>query len=231
VPVALEDASLSTWIHPTDGTSDIYYDKGSLAGLLLDILIRDASDNRRSLDDVMRQLYRSTYKLGKGFTTAEWWAAVVAAAGGKSFADFATRYIDGREPFPWQTVGPLAGIRYAVDSMRVVRLGVNTLGDSVPVTVISVVPGGAAERAGLEPGDELLKVGDVEVKDQDFGITFRARYANAEGTTIPLLIRRGGTERTLQMTVRKELVTEVRLGWDASAGAKAARVRRGILKG
>jgi predicted metalloprotease with PDZ domain len=47
-PVALEDASLSTWIEPTDGTSHIYYDKGSLAGLLLDILIRDASDNRRS---------------------------------------------------------------------------------------------------------------------------------------------------------------------------------------
>ena len=44
-PVALEDASLSTWIHPTDGTGYIYYPKGSLAGFLLDIMIRDASDN------------------------------------------------------------------------------------------------------------------------------------------------------------------------------------------
>src|SRR5688572_20868025 len=39
-PVALEDASLSTWIHPADGTGYIYYQKGSLAGLLLDIMIR-----------------------------------------------------------------------------------------------------------------------------------------------------------------------------------------------
>ena len=54
----------------------------STAGLLLDILIRDASDNRRSLDDVLRGLYQSTYKKGRGFTTAEWWTAVSAAAGG-----------------------------------------------------------------------------------------------------------------------------------------------------
>jgi predicted metalloprotease with PDZ domain len=231
VPVALEDASLSTWIEPTDGTSDIYYDKGSLAGLLLDILIRDASDNRMSLDDVMRRLYRSTYKVGKGFTTAQWWAAVSAAAGGRSFADFSAKYIDGREPFPWSTVGRLAGIGYFVDSTRVVRLGVNTVGDSVPLTVISVVTGGAAAEAGVEAGDELLKVGDIDVKDQSFGLAFRARYANAEGTTISLLVRRNGAERTLPLIVRKELVTEAQLVWDPAAGAKAARIRRGILAG
>jgi len=79
-PTALEDASLSTWIHPTDGSEYLYYPKGSLAGLMLDILIRDASDNRRSLDDVMRGLYRTTYKQGRGFTAADWWRAVSTAA-------------------------------------------------------------------------------------------------------------------------------------------------------
>ena len=55
--MSLDDASIDTWIHPVDGTEYIYYAKGSLAGLLLDIMIRDASDNRQSLDDVMRALY------------------------------------------------------------------------------------------------------------------------------------------------------------------------------
>ena len=99
-PVSLEDASLNTWVHPVDGTAYIYYPKGSLAGLMLDVMIRDASDNKRSLDDVMRGLYESTYKHGRGFTPAEWWSAVTSAAGGKSFASFNARYIDGREPFP-----------------------------------------------------------------------------------------------------------------------------------
>ena len=72
-PVALEDASLNTWVHPVDGTAYIYYPKGSLAGFMLDVMIREASDNRRSLDDVMRDLYRTTYKLGRGFTSDDWW--------------------------------------------------------------------------------------------------------------------------------------------------------------
>jgi predicted metalloprotease with PDZ domain len=78
VPIALEDASLNTWTHPVDGTEYIYYPKGSLAGLLLDIMIRDASENSKSLDDVMRGLYQSSYKRGKGFTSTDWWSAVSA---------------------------------------------------------------------------------------------------------------------------------------------------------
>ena len=123
-PTALEDASLSAWVHPVDGTEYLYYPKGSLAGLALDIQIRDASDNRQSLDDVMRALYQSAYKQGRGFTSSDWWAAVSAAADGKSFASFYARFIDGREPFPWDSILPLAGLRARRD--RVPRLGVVT---------------------------------------------------------------------------------------------------------
>ena len=55
--MALTDASLSTWVHPTDGTGYLYYPKGSLAGFMLDVIIRDASDNQQSLDTVMRSVY------------------------------------------------------------------------------------------------------------------------------------------------------------------------------
>jgi predicted metalloprotease with PDZ domain len=231
VPVALEDASLTTWIDPTDGTGDIYYDKGSLAGLLLDILIRDGSDNRRSLDDVMRGLYQSTFKRGKGFTTAEWWAEVSRAAGGRSFTEFARKYIDGREPFPWNTVGVLAGIRLHSDTTRELRLGVNTLSDSSRVFVTAVTRGSAADDAGIEPGDQLLRVGAIEVKDENFAPQFRARYDSLVGTTIPVVVMRNNAERTVQMQIRRETIVGTRLQWDRTAGATAARVRRGILTG
>jgi predicted metalloprotease with PDZ domain len=231
VPVSLEDASLSTWIHPTDGTADIYYDKGSLAGLLLDILIRDASDNHKSLDDVMRGLYQTSYKAGKGFTTAEWWAAVSAAAGGKSFAEFATKYVEGREPFPWTSLGPLAGLQYLVDSNQVVRLGVNTISDSSKVIVTAVTPQSAAEAAGVEPGDQLVRIGDIDVKDENFGVLFRSRYANAVGSVIPIVVHRNDADKILQATIKRELVVTARLLYDPRASARAARIRNGILKG
>lgn len=231
-PVALEDASLSTWVHPVDGTAYIYYPKGSLAGFMLDVLIRDATDNAAGLDQVMRELYRTTAKAGRGFTAQEWWSTVTRVARGKSFTDFNARYIDGREPFPWGTVLPLAGLKVRVDSMREPRIGVLTAMDSTGrgVVVTDVEPGGAAEAAGVRAGDGLVSIGDIPVSE-GFGPRFRARYGRADGQAIPVKVLRGGRELTLQLTVRMEVSTSQRIVFDASASPRARRVRRGILTG
>jgi predicted metalloprotease with PDZ domain len=231
-PVALEDASLSTWIHPTDGTGYVYYQKGSLAGFLLDIIIRDASDNKKSLDDVFRDLYQTTYKQKwTGFTGEQWWAAVSRAAGGKSFEDFNAKYIDGREPFPYASVLPLAGFRLKVDTIREPRLGVSSAPDSTGVRVASVQPGSAAEAAGVKEGDYLVQVGEIAVRDPSFGEQFRTRYARAEGTKVPMKIRRDGQTLDLQLTVKLVQRMEQRFLLDPSASAKALRIRNGILRG
>jgi predicted metalloprotease with PDZ domain len=230
-PVALEDASLSIWVHPTDGTDAIYYPKGSLAGLLLDIMIRDASDNQRSLDDVMSELYRTTFKAGRGFAAQEWWAAVSRAAGGKSFADVNARYIDGREPFPWTTVLPLAGMRVHTDSIRSPQLGISTFGDSSGIRVVDVDPGSAAAEAGIRPDDYLLRIGDLEVTDAAFGGRFRARFSRADGEQVPVIVRRGNEQHTLTLRIRVLTRTQDSVQFDRSASPKAMRIRKGILTG
>ncbi|HXT14265.1 MAG TPA: PDZ domain-containing protein [Gemmatimonadaceae bacterium] len=228
-PISLEDASLSTWIHPVDGTGYIYYPKGSLAGLMLDIVIRDASDNKHSLDDVMRGLYQNVYKHGRGFTSADWWNAVSAAANGKSFTSFASKYIDGREPFPWETVLPLAGLRARQDSVP--RLGVLTSMDSSGILVANVAEGSSAAAAGVRAGDYLISVGDIPVQDQQFGAKMRAKYgASMPGTLMPIRVRRGSEEITLagklQFAPGDVVVDE-----DPTASEKAVRIRNGILRG
>ncbi len=229
---SLEDASLSTWIHPVDGSGYIYYPKGSLAGLLLDVLIRDASDNRASLDDVIRDLYNRCYKAGKGFTRDDWWQAVSRAAGGKSFDDFATRYIDGREPFPYAAVLPLAGLAFHADSTRLPRLGTSTVADSTGVRVTAVTPESAASAAGVQEGDYLIQVGDVDVRVADFGVAFRARYArDREGTPITIVLRRKGQQLTLTAPLRFMTNASFSITADQNASPKAARIRDGMLKG
>ncbi|HJU73179.1 MAG TPA: PDZ domain-containing protein [Gemmatimonadaceae bacterium] len=233
-PVALEDASLSTWVHPTDGTGYIYYPKGALAAFLLDIMVRDASDNKRSLDDVLRDVYEATYKKGQGFGSDDWWGAVRRAAGQggqAAFDDFRTRYIDGREPFPYARVLPLAGLRARTDTIRSPRIGVLTEPDSNRIVVTNVEPGSAADAAGIKAGDVLVRVGDIAVNDPSFGERYRARYRNAEGTNLPVIVNRTGSEMTLQMPVRMAISTRLVLEFDQAASAKAARVRHGILTG
>ena len=230
-PTALEDASLSTWVHPIDGTGYLYYPKGSLAGFLLDILIRDGSDNARSLDDVMRQLYQTTYKRGLGFGGTDWWTAVSKAAGGRSFADFNARYINGREPFPFEQILPLAGMRVAADTVRDPRLGISSIADSSGIVINGVIPGGPAEAAGVRAGDRLLAIGDLLVTDPDFGPAFRARFGKEEGAPLPIKVRRGTDTLTLNGKVVLVTRVERRFEADPAATEKAVRIRNGILKG
>jgi predicted metalloprotease with PDZ domain len=232
LPVALEDASLSTWIHPTDGTGYLYYPKGSLAGLMLDIIIRDASDNKQSLDDVMRAVYRSTYKSGKGFGAADWWGAVVKASGGKSFQDFYTKYVDGREAYPWVTLLPLAGLRTVSDTVMQPRLGVASNADSTGIHVTQVAPGSSAMEAGVQTGDVLVGIGEITLTtNNDFGPEFRQKYANRGGEDLNYTVHRGGQTLVLKGKVKIIPIVTSGIAADPAASPKAARIRHGILTG
>jgi predicted metalloprotease with PDZ domain len=86
---SLQQASYNTWSDGPFGTKGggpdkaiSYYDKGLLVGLLLDFEIRNATQNKNSLDDVMRLLYQKYYKEGnRGFTEAELQSSCEQVAG------------------------------------------------------------------------------------------------------------------------------------------------------
>ena len=86
---SLAQASYGTWKDGPFGTQGdekdktiSYYDKGPVVGLLLDFAIRHTTQNQKSLDDVMRFLYRHYYQqLHRGFTDAEFEQACETIAG------------------------------------------------------------------------------------------------------------------------------------------------------
>src|SRR5262249_27073479 len=67
-----------------------------------------------------------------------------------------------------------------------------------PVNVAAVVPGSAAERAGLKPGDRIVKVGEHEVSTY-FDLDTYLRKEWPRGLSeVQLTVRdAGGNERTL----------------------------------
>ena len=212
---------------------------------MLDVLIRDASDNHCSLDDAMRSLYETTYKQGRGFTPAEWWSAVSAVAVPRPLrfplAEVRRRFVEGRDPIPWDAILPLAGLRIAQDTMQVVRLGVSTAPDSQGgVRVMYVAPHSAADSAGIKAGDRITQLGDVAIREPSSFEAFRRRYANASGTTIAVSVIRGGATSpppsspqtlSLEVPIRTARETTIRVEPDPGALAKAARVRHGLLTG
>jgi serine protease Do len=66
------------------------------------------------------------------------------------------------------------------------------------VTIRTVVPGSPADRAGLRPGDQILRVRDRTLRNV---FEWEAERLNMRvGETVPLVVRRGDREMTINVT-------------------------------
>jgi predicted metalloprotease with PDZ domain len=144
-----------------------YYNKGALLGLLLDLEILARSGGQRSLDDVLREMYRKFYQApaatpygpGRGYHEKDIEEAVSAVAG-CDFSSFFKRYVSGTDELPYDRVLALAGLslRTAAAPGTPPSLGALTEPNDIGVKIRAVIPGGAADRAGLSRDDVLVDV-------------------------------------------------------------------------
>lgn len=110
-----EGSSLDAWLEKYDAynapdRSISYYEKGQILGVLLDLAIRDATDNRQSLDDVLRHMNEEYAKKGKFYDDSNGIRAAVEEVAGKSFEDFFGRYISGTVEIPYNAFLSMAGL-------------------------------------------------------------------------------------------------------------------------
>jgi len=113
---SLLQASYNTWADGPFGTSGAdknkaisYYDKGPIVGMLLDLAIRNASNNQFSLDHVMRVMYKTYYQqLQRGFTDAEFQEACEQMAGKSLTTEF--EYISTTKELDYQKYLGYAGL-------------------------------------------------------------------------------------------------------------------------
>lgn len=224
------DASLRAWEAGALGgdrrISISYYDNGRLLGTLLDLAIRHRSGNRRSLDDVMRSLYRDV-AVGqhRGFTDAEFRATCERMAGadlGDVFACAETpRRLDLSTALSW------AGLVLRVDATPVpgTELGLHAQSDRAGTwRVVDAAPGSAAQEAGLQPGEVLMRLEGAPFSPEALERILETRKA---GETLRLGILREGREQELQfrLTPRMRRTCTLSLSSD-SGGSEAERALR-----
>ncbi len=232
-PWSVEDGSEATWIHEVYvNSSQLYYPKGSLLGFLLDISIRDASDNAHNLDQVMRALYTRYYRQNKGFLTADL-LSELRAAGMPDVETFYRRYIDGRDSLPCEAVFAKAGLVFHRDVVTSPFVGVSANpAPSGGMVVQAVTPGSSADVAGVQPGDLLTNIGGIPVTaDQDWGGPFRARYRGKAGQPLPITVQRAGRTLTLTGTVQERSTSSVTLTRVPNPTPKQAKIWQGLASG
>jgi len=232
-PWSAEDGSTATWIHEVHvNSSQLYYPKGSLLGFLLDIAIRDATDNAHNLDEVIRALYTRHYRQNKGFTTADL-LRELRAAGMPDLDTFYRRYVDGRDSLPYAAVFAKAGLVFNRQVVTVPFVGVFS-GPTPRGTVVvdSVTPGGPAAAAGVEPGDVLTSVGEIRVAaDQDWAASYRTRYRGKAGQPLTITVQRAGRTVTLNTTVQERTNSRNTLQRAPNPTPKQAKIWQGLASG
>jgi predicted metalloprotease with PDZ domain len=112
---SVEDSSLDTWLDKYPAYNDpdrsiSYYGKGQILGVLLDLVIRDATNNRRSLDDVMRLMNDEYAQKGKFYNGDAAIQAAVEQVAGANFGNFFRNYIAGVNEIPYDKFFAIAGL-------------------------------------------------------------------------------------------------------------------------
>ena len=159
-----------------------YYQKGALAALALDLKIRQDSHGTRSLDDVMRALWRRWRDTGAGIGETEW-ERIAQQATGLDLGAFFDQAIRSTADLPLQALLQDAGVTVAwraaqsgadkggaplpaaSDTPPRAVIGVRSAADPAGIRLTHVLDGGAAQAAGLSAGDVLVAIDGLRASD------------------------------------------------------------------
>jgi predicted metalloprotease with PDZ domain len=166
----LSESSFDAWIklYRRDANSDnsqiSYYLKGELVSLLLDLFIRERHNNKRSLDDIMRQMWQQFGKDEIGFTPQQL-QEVIESVAETDLSDFFERHIDGLEEFPFDKYLEPFGLQLksVVEEDPCPYLGMRVQAENGKQIIKFVEAGSPAGLAGIDTDDELLAINGMRV--------------------------------------------------------------------
>lgn len=166
---SLEESSFDAWVKFNRSTPDSanttvsFYSKGSLVSLLLDMELRGRTNNRVSLDTVMRDLYERFPLDGPGFTPEDL-LGTVERLSGTSFGPFFEKYVRGTGPLPMAEALMTVGLELTRDAGEdKPYVGFSVSGDDTGV-VSRIRADGPAYEAGLNVGDEIVAFNDDRMR-------------------------------------------------------------------
>jgi predicted metalloprotease with PDZ domain len=230
---SVEESSLDAWLEKYDDynapdRSISYYNKGQIVGALLDLSIRDATGNRKSLDDVVRRMNDEYAKAGKFYDESAGIETAVEEVAGKRYDDFFHRFVAGAAPIPYDEFLAVAGLQLKLANTKTADLGFWPEAEpGKDVTVSSLEEGSAAQSSGLRNGDALLPP-HGKSSPPEFAAWLRGR---APGDPLTLRVRREGQESEISFLVGSREDRQYSIVEMPHPSEQQRRIRDGLLHG
>jgi predicted metalloprotease with PDZ domain len=176
----LAESSFDAWIkyyRPDENSPNAtvsYYAKGSLVALCLDLLIRDKTRGKKSLDDVVRALWRRHGMTGVG-VEEDGVEILAEEVTGLKLRRIFDAWLRSTRELPLQALLAKHGVDMVLrpaesssdkggrpasskDTAGLEMLGVRARADGNDTVVTHVLDGGAAREAGIAAGDAIVTV-------------------------------------------------------------------------
>ncbi|TRX34882.1 peptidase M61 [Flavobacterium sp. ZT3R18] len=209
------------------------YQKGALIGMCLDIQIRESSQGKRGILDLMHQL-SNEYGITKPFNDADLFAKITSLTYPEVGA-FLTKYVSGPTPIPYYEylakVGVTKTTKKVADGIflkdQVPYIGVNKENKEIfvaPNKQLTIF----YTNLNLRGGDVILAINDKPYSLDNIYDMISESQKWKENDAITIKIRRDGKEEIVKGTVKLPYIeTE---GLEATNSSKAA-LRATWLKG
>jgi predicted metalloprotease with PDZ domain len=205
-----------------------YYQKGALIGLALDLSIRAATQGRRSLDDVMRLLWRNWKAQGDDYKGVgeDQFVALAEEATGLALATLVEEWTTStRDPDFARLLKPF-GIdvvtRPALDSPVFALLGVRVATATPDCRLTHVFDGTPAQAAGLSGHDVLIALDGLRVTPTNLD-KLLTRYS--PGDNVQVLAFRRDELMSFSVSLAATPPSKFALTIDPKASARAVRMR------
>ncbi|MFQ5705878.1 MAG: M61 family metallopeptidase [bacterium] len=224
---SVELASWAVWERGFDPSFISYYNKGQILGLLLDLKIRAITNNRFSLDDVMRFMNWWFAKPGVGFAEGDI-KRMVNTVSQTDLSGFFEKYVAGTVELPYQEILAAAGLTIDLTSDWVPDIGEFLL-VGPRNRVVTVEANSPAEAAGLRRRDYLVQIDDAKVSSLK-----QAREivrSKKIGSELHLKVLRNNVELTLPVEVGKKEIVTCEIRHADNPAPLQARIFEGWLKG
>ena len=210
---SVEQSSLDAWLekYPYYGLLDrsiSYYNKGDLIGVLLDLRLREVTHDRASIQTLFRWMNDHYAKQGRFFADSAGVEDAAEKITGADFHQFFADYVSGTREIPWNDFFNYVGLQVRSREEVSVDRGFDAVQkfDQSPV-VVRVQTGSAADQAGLQAGDTIVKINGTSA-----GRDFEKQIdAVGIGGLLHLTISRDGAQRDLQFSLGQRAQETFRL--------------------
>jgi predicted metalloprotease with PDZ domain len=244
----LAEASFDAWIkyyRPDENSPNAtvsYYGKGSLVALCLDLLIRQKTGGRKSLDDLMRKLWTRHGLTGSGVGEdgIERLAEEVAGLDLRKTFD---AWLRSTQELPLETLLAAQGVEMTLRSAEsssdrggkpaastaaggLAMFGVQARSDGKETALTHVLVGGAAREAGLAAGDAVVAVDGLRPGRGGLDAALATRHA---GETVKVHAFR--QDELLEVDVRLKPAPVDTCVLSEMNGARARLLRRWLERG